>query len=280
MKKIAIFAIISSVVILSGCINDDYSIEKRYYSIQKTAAYIFKNPEVAPKKELDRSVNALNNFIQKYPENKLALEAEFTIGRLFIVKKEYEMARAYLNNMLNKHSSSEPICSEILFLKGNSYEIEDRWGAANSVYQKIIQQYPLTLRGLSTPIYVAQHYKIKYAPDLMAAAYQEAIAHYKTLINNSSDDKLSFMLNQVIAQSYAELKDWQGVANTFHSMLIRYKNKAGIEVVMLNLAEIYKLKLNNKAKALEMLQTLIQEYPKSKYVKPAKEMITLLSKEK
>lgn len=278
MKKIVIFTIISTLLILAGCVNDDYSIEKRYYAIQKQAAAIFKNPEVAPKKELDRSVNALNGFIRKYPKNNLSLEAEFTIARLYIIKKEYEKARTYLNSMLAKYSSSEAVCSEILFLKGNSYEIQDRWDAANIEYQKVIQQYPLTLRGLSTPIYVAQHYKIKYAPDMMNASYQQAIAHYNTLINKYPDSKLNFMLHQLIAQSYAEIKDWQGAANTLSSMLAIYKGKVSLEAIMLNLAGLYSQKLKDNNKAIEILKTLLVEYPKGRAADQARKFLKELEK--
>lgn len=278
MRKITIFVIIFAAVILSGCANDNYQIEKRYYRLQKQVSLIFKNPEVSPKKELDRSVNALNNFIKKYPENKLVLDAEFTIARLYIVKKEYEKARSQLNNMLAKYSSSEEICSEIIFLKGNSYEIQDKWGAANAQYQKIIQQYPVTVRGLSTPVYVAQHYKIKYAPDLMNAAYQEAIAHYNVLINNYPNSKLGYMLLQLVTQSYLEIKDWQGAANTLNSMLANYKDKVEPAGIMLSLANIYSQKLQNSFKATEILETLIKEYPKSKLTDNALKLLKELQK--
>jgi len=282
MKKIAI--IILAGLVLTGCGNDDYAIEKHYYQIQKQAAKIFKNPEVAPQRELENSVNALADFAKEHTNKNLSLEAEFTIARLYIVKKEYEKARMYLSGMLKKYSSSEPICSEVLFLKGNSYEIQDKWNLANTEYQNIIQQYPLTLRGLSTPIYLAQHYKIKYEPENMMQAYRQAVGHYNLLIGAHPDSaELVHTLYQLVAQGYAELKDWQGVINTFEAMLRKYsdekyKGKVGLDTILLNLAALYNNEIKDKAKAKEALERLIKEYPQSRLIKAATEMLKKVEK--
>ncbi len=278
MKKIITTLIIGS-VLLAGCANDDYAIEKRYYQVQKQAALIFKNPDASPQNELKRVVGLLEGFAQKYSKNNLGLEAQFTIGRLYIIKKDYEQARKYLDGMLKKYSDSNPVCSEILFLKGNSYEIQDKWESANAEYQKIIDQYPLTLRGLSAPIYLAQHYKIKYEPDKMMGAYREAVQHYRSLADKYPDSELAFTTYQLIAQCYAELKDWQAAINTFNTMIEKF-SKVKHDTTLMNIAMIYRNELKQDQKAIETLNRLIKEYPKSNLIKQANLFLELIEKKK
>ena len=112
-------------LLVCGCANDQYAIEKQFYRAQKQAAKIFKNPHASPPNELQRVVNILSNFAQKYPKNSLSVDAEFTVARLYIVKEEYEKARSYLRGLIEKYSKAQKICVEARFLIGNSFQIED-----------------------------------------------------------------------------------------------------------------------------------------------------------
>ncbi len=273
MKKIIPALLIFVCVFLAGCANNDsYSIEKRFYQTQKKAERIFKNPDATPENELESTVGAFKEFINSHPEGNLSIEAKFMISRLYIVKKEYDKGRSQINLILSQHKASEPVCSEALFLKGNSYEIEDKWDLANAEYRKIINQYPLTLRGLSTPVYIAQHYKIKYEPDRMMEAYKEAIRHYKALISAHSDSSLAYTLSQLVVQCYGEIKDWQNAIATLEEMLDKYKDEkykgsANVDAILMNIALIYKNEIKDDPKAKDTLERLLKDYPRSKLAK-------------
>jgi len=96
-----------------------------------------------------------------------------------------------LNTIIGKHSESGGICAEATFLIGNSYQIQDKWGLALGQYKKVIQEYPITLRGIDIPIYIAQYYKAKYQPDKMMAAYQEANGALLITIQSAGQRTLS-----------------------------------------------------------------------------------------
>lgn len=234
MRKAAILVLIIF-SFLAGCDSGQYAIERRYWQVEKQAEKIFKNPHASPPKELENAVNSLNKFIQKYPNNDLSVNAEFNIAHLYIAKNEFAKARAQLKLLMDKYAKSQTILSEALFLTGNSYEIEDKWDLALAEYKKIMQEYATTRRGLDIPIYIAQHYKIKYQPDKMIAAYQEAIAHYGALSAKFPNTPLAYNADTLVAQSYIALKD--------------------------------------KVKAKEALEKLIKDYPKSKLIKTATAML-------
>jgi TolA-binding protein len=276
-RRLIIAISICFVLVLTGCANDDYTIEKKYWNAKKQAEKIFKNPHASPPNQLEKTVKTFNNFIAKFPKSNMAVDAEFTIANLYIVKGSYDQGRTQLRKMIQKYSNSKDLIAQALFSIGNSYEIEDKWPQALEQYKKIMQGYPKTIRSIEIPVYIAQHYKIKYEPDKMILAFQEAISHYKALAAKYPNTPLAYNMDMLVARCYGETKDWQSAANTLNSMLTTYKDKVGLEAIMLNMADIYSQKLNNKTKAIGILETLIKEYPKSRYSTPAKELIKRLS---
>jgi len=265
-------------MMLSGCGNDQYTVEKQYWQLQKQAQKIFKNPHASPPNELERIVKILEDFIQKNPQSKLSVNNEFTIAQLYMVKEEYAQARKQLENILTKYNKFGAICSDALFLIGNSYENEDKWNSALTQYRKLMQEYPTTLRGLNTPIYIAQHYKVKYQPDKMVAALQEAIGHYQALADKYPDSPAAYSVYNLIAQCYVELKDWQNAVNSLNTIVDKYKDKIDVGGALIDTALIYSRELKDKIKAKEALERLLKEYPRSKLTKTATALLKELEK--
>jgi TolA-binding protein len=276
MKKLIFILLLT--ILLSGCGNDQYAIEKRYWKMQKQAEKIFKNPAASPPHELERVVNLLNGFVKKFPGNRLSLESEFNIARLYIVKEEYDKARAQLKTLLDKYNKSQAICSEAVFMIGNSYEIEDKWNSALGQYKKIMQEYATTLRGISVPIYIAQHYKIKYQPEKMIAAFQDAIEHYQALAGKYPDSPLAYQADKLVAECYLALKDWQNAISTFNTMIEKFKGKVDPGEALLSIALIYKKELKDDVRSKQALEQLIKDYPKSRFFKTAEALLKGVNK--
>jgi TolA-binding protein len=275
---IKLIAILCLCALLAGCGNDQYAIEKQYWQAQKQAEKIFRNPHASPPRELERVINQLNSFSQKYPKSNLAVEADFNIARLYIVKEEYDKARTQLKMLGNKYSIFAGVCSEALFMMGNSYEMQDKWNSALEQYKKIMELYPVTPRGLDIPIYIAQHYKVKYQPDKMIAAFQEAIKHYGALGNKYPNTPLAFRVDTLVAECYIALKDWQNAIATFNTIINNYKSKINVDGVMMDMALLYNRELKDRVKAKETLQRLIKEYPRSRLIKIATALLKELEK--
>jgi len=254
---------------LVGCANDQFAVEKEFWHLQKQAGKILTNPDATPTRELETAVNKFDTFVKKYPQNYLAIEAEFNIARLYLVKKEFSAARDRLSAIVKKHIKSAVVCSEAAFLTGNSYELANNWDLALQQYKKLIQDYAITPRGLSLPIYIAQQYQTKYQPDKMLEAYQEAITHYRELALKYPDSPLAFNAHFLVAKCYMVIKDWQNAVNSLRAMIEKYKGKVALDEVLMNIAVIYDRQLNDKVKAREALEQLKKDYPKSRLVKAA-----------
>lgn len=277
-KKFLLLISIALVAMLAGCGSDQYAIEKKYWRLQKQAEKIFSNPAASPVNELENVVSRLNAFIKEYPQNNLTIKAEFDIANLYTVKEEYQKARAQLKAMLSKYNKSEMICSEAVFLSGYTFEKESKWNLALEQYKKIIQEYAITPRGLSIPMYIAQYYKTKYQPDNMVAALHEAISHYKALADKYPDSPLGLRAYTLVTDCYAALNDWQNVINSLKIAIDNYKKRVNVDGIMMNMALIYSRQLKDNIKAREVLERLLKEYPKSKLAKTATALLKELEK--
>lgn len=277
--SILLLIIIFSVTLLAGCGNDQYAIERQYWRAQKQAEKIFTNPDASPPKELERVINIFNKFSAKYARSNLAIDADFSIIQLYITKKEYDKARSQVRYVMRKYKDLTSVLAEALFLLGNTYEKQGDWPAALAQYKKVMREYPTTLRGLDMPIYIARYYKIKYEPNKMVEAFQEAITYYQGLANKySSDLTFAFSTDTLAARCYLALNDWQNAIKSFDAILKKYQGKVSLDPILLEISLIYNKELKNKVKAREYLERLLKEYPKSRLITTAKELIKELDK--
>ncbi len=267
--------------LLSGCADDQYSMEKRFWQAQKEAEKIFNNPAATPPNELKRVVMIMDRFSTRYPKSNLAIEAQFHIARLFLATKEFSSGRKQLHNIIAKYKDNPLVGSEATFMIGNSYELEDKWESALAQYKRLMSDYGITPRGTSVPIYIAQHYKVKFQPEKMREALKEAIAHYQMMSNRYPNSPYSYNCDNLIAQCYAGLSDWTNLIDTYDMILSkysRYANKLPFDEILMNKALVYALQLKNDEKAKETLNQLLKDYPKSRSRDAAKKFLDKLSR--
>lgn len=276
MKKIIIA--ISCSLLCCGCVNDQYAIERRYWWLSKSAEKIFKNPMVSPPKYFERVIASLHNFAAKNPAHQLAVDAEFTVARLYIVKGEYASAQEEMKKIIAMHGESDNIRAEALFLLGNTYQLQGKWSAALEEYKKIIREYPMSLKGLEMPIYIAQYYKVKLQAEKMFAAYREAIIQYNSLAQKYPDSPLAFMVGKLTGKCYTEIQEWGRAADTYTMLIEKFKRKVKVDEIMKDLAKLYWEKLHDTSKAKETIKLLLSEYPESRYAAHAKIVLKLLEK--
>jgi TolA-binding protein len=275
----AVIFILGVSLIICGCGKDQYAIEKQYYWAHRAMQKVMNNPHATPSNELDRVVGQLRNFTLEYPNTNLAIEAEFDIARLYIVKEEFSRARDQLNRIIDARQKSPVIVSEAMHLIGNSFEIENNWEAALKEYKKLMENYPTTKRGLDAPVYIAQHYKAKFQPEKMMSAYSDAIDHYRLLSERYNNTAFSFKLEMLIADCYAAKNDWKGAATSLEGIIYRYLGKVDVDGLMLNAAMIYSQRLKDHVRAKQIIDTMMRDYPQSKYTSAANDFLKSLKEQ-
>ena len=260
-------------VLLTGCGQDQYFLERQYYRVQEQARDILKNPEATPPAELARAVAALEVFLTKYPKTNVAVDAQFTIARLYVVTKEYDQAHDQLKRIQKVFKDSDVIMAEAAFTNGAVYEEEKKWDLAVEQYQQVTKYYALTPRGIQTPFFIAMRYKDKLQPDKMIIALRDAIDHYKSLVVKFQGSPLSLKCKMMIVQCYLELKEPENAIGVLQASIEEFKGKIPVEGMMLDIAGIYYGQMKDTAKAIEVLNKVVTDFPKSEASKVAQSMI-------
>ncbi len=279
MKKITLMSVVLASLVLTGCGDDRYAMEKRFWQAQKQMESIFKNPDASPPRELERVVAVQEAFTKRYPKTTLAVTAQFNIARLYIVKKEYPKARLQLQKIMKTYNRAPVVIAEAIFLTGNSYEIEDKWSLALEQYKKIMLRYPVTRRGMDIPLYIAKHYKITYQPDKMIGALKDAVTYYKKSAQQYSDTPFGYTNGILAVNCYMALNDWQNALTTLDAMAQQYRFKVPVDGIYMDMAGIYLKGFKDKVKAKEMVEKVLKEYPDGRYHKVAAAFLKELNKQ-
>ena len=277
-KKISfLLVLVLLIATLSGCGNDQYAMERKFWYTQKQANNIFKNPHAAPPQELARVVSVLREFIEQNPDSELSIQQEFTIGRLYAMKENYDLARGQFDKIIEKYSDNAAVCSEAVFLIGNTYLIEEKEDLAFQQYKRIMQEYPLTKKCLEIPIIIAKQHEVKHNPEKMVDAYKSAIVYYDSMALKYQDSVYGFLTGILKGQCYVALKDWQSAIGVFNVVVLNYRGKVAVDQPLFNIALIYKEQLKDANRTRLALERLIKEHPKSRFIKIATEMLEELS---
>lgn len=272
MKR-ALLCILFAAILLSGCGQDQYAIERDFWRVNRQAQAIFKNPVATPLNEVDRVVNLLKQFASAHEKNVLAVRAEFTIGKLYLAKGMYDQARAQFEAVSKKYAQSAAVVSEAMYLTGSAYQLQNNADAAVAQFRKVMAKYPLSPRGLQMPKYVAMYYASRHEPVKMQEAYKEAIAHYEGLAQKDMKSALALRAYALIAECYGGLRDWNKSIAALETIIENFKDRAPMDGVLLNIAVIYRRELRDTAKFKGTLARLLRDYPASRYAKAAQEML-------
>jgi tetratricopeptide (TPR) repeat protein len=276
-SRLTLFALILC-AFLAGCGQDEYAIEREYYHAQKDAAAVASNPEAVPPLELKRVVDTLGSFAVRYPGTNVALDAQFTVARLYVVVKQYAKGQEEFTRIGQAYAKSEQVNSEVLFLSGVAYEEQGDWNAALKQYNTLMKSYPRTPRGLEVPLHIALRYKSKLQPENMMDSLREAVTHYENLALQAPGTQLALQARMLAAQSYSGLEDWKDAVKTLEAIIKDFKDKIQTEKIQFQVVEIYAGPLKDPAAAKDILNKLIAANPKGPVYKAATQMLKQLEK--
>ena len=96
-----------------------------------------------------------------------------------------------------------------MFGSGRLYEKKGEIEKAQEAYATVMEQYPLTSRGLQVPIYIVQYYKDQGDIPKMQEASATARAHYQKLIEKHAGTSIAENVKRYSLQLYAQEEAWE-----------------------------------------------------------------------
>lgn len=261
MKK-AIFILLIS-FLLTGC-RENYLAEKAYYRATKTLESV-KNENLKTHPEVLKPViSAFELVAEKYPSTSKARESYFQISLLKAGQKDFDGARAALEKVIQNFSRSGESASDASFRIGQLHEMESHWDLAEKTYWQIADTYPLHTKGLYSPLYILLHYKKTKDTIKQAVAYQMAVEHYGSLLNNIGPIEASSPIKNYLALTYLANNDWQKARSEWLSISKQFPNNSYAPLALLTAAEL-STKNNRIDLAIGDYEEFMKEYPKQTY---------------
>jgi tol-pal system protein YbgF len=99
--------------------------------------------ELVKNRRYDDALNAMNQFVQKYPKGGYTANAQYWLGELYLVKKEYSKAVEHFNIVLQQFPTSSKSAASMLKM-GYAYATLGNKPEAKKYLQQVVRAYPDT----------------------------------------------------------------------------------------------------------------------------------------
>jgi TolA-binding protein len=269
MKNKSRYFVLALIILsLSACESKVYKAERQLWRAHKLAKAIYQNPKGTPPFQFARAQDAYRAIIKKYPDTIFAIQCQFSIGHLYLVRGEFENARAEYKKLTVDCGKKGSRCPDAEFAIGNSFELEDKWNSALVHYRKIMKSYPLSSKSIDLPIYIVGHYARAKDEANVKLFVDEAMAYYTDLKSKSQAEQGDYILQGLIARIYMEAGYWLDAIDSLNKLIRDYPKQNVVDAYFLK-ALVYNNKLKDKDKAKIELQNIVTLYPKSKLAKQA-----------
>ncbi len=102
------------------------------------AAYALLTPQ---QRRFDEAAVALSRFLDKYPDDELAPNAQYWLGEAYYVSQKNAEAQKAFEAVINRFPTSGK-ASDALFKIGRIQQAEGKRDAARASYARVVQDYP------------------------------------------------------------------------------------------------------------------------------------------
>ncbi|KTD58761.1 outer membrane protein [Legionella sainthelensi] len=99
--------------------------------------------ELIKNKRYDDAITAMNVFVQKYPRGGYTANAQYWLGELYLVKKDYSKSIEHFNTVLQQFPTSSKSAASMLKV-GYAYAEQGNKPEAKKFLQQVVRAYPNT----------------------------------------------------------------------------------------------------------------------------------------
>ncbi len=275
-KKIFdILAVIVLCLVLSSC-SKEYNAERALWKAGRHARDIAKNPDAIPPSEYNRTIEEYKTIINKFSGLGIERDARFGLGQFYILKKDYEAARREFKEIFRLYPEEKGLLASAQFALGNSYEKEGVWEQALIEYRKLIEDFPNSNLALQMPIYIAGYYEKQREEAAREKAFRDAVQYYQRIASENPKTELGYSAENLIVFSYLKLGDWEKAVEALETLVIDYPKSRAVAQNLKLASDICIKKLDSPEKTVSIYERFISENPNHPLSDKIKERIEVL----
>jgi tetratricopeptide (TPR) repeat protein len=179
----------------------------------------------------------LDDFLQRYPDNPLAVEAQFAIGRCNMGLGRFDKAIEEYQKLVKKYPASSDLIKGAELDIASAYVEMGKFTEAVSQYDKI-----LTTFSKETELVALTRFNRARVFE-QQKKWDDAIKGYTELVNSNAPERMRADAYQQTAEIYRQLKKYPATVATYKTILTKFADKAPVRVVYdwyIQIAEAYK----------------------------------------
>ncbi|MCA9399718.1 MAG: hypothetical protein KC618_08210, partial [Candidatus Omnitrophica bacterium] len=243
----------------------DYVLEKKLWKINQELGEYAKDPLSVPDRAFIEIAERCNALVSKYDHSRLKPVLRITSARAYMYAKEYKTAREQLELVISENKENQMMGSQALADIGRTYALEENSGAVLATYQRMLDEFPLTSLGLSTPLYIAKYYADKGLLAKASSAYDNAVLHYQKIANEHKGTLLGINAQKLIGTCYNAQQKWDDAINVFKEILLEsppeLMTMQSVSAVVRSVNRVAIVKLNSFDIPIEIYGEFIKRNP-------------------
>ena len=263
MKKLILIllSILSFIYIFLSVLSfrGDYCAERELWRINQRLVFIAAHQESTPDYTINQLATKYRVFIKEYNGSLYAKRAELMMGDLYSLRKNLSQARLEFQKAVG---SDKELSAQAEVAIAKTYELEGHWDKALVLYKSVIQNFPVTSLGFSTPMYLTGHLvasgdQKKYTDQ----AYADALAFYQRIAVKYPKSQFEYNALEMIAICQLYRKDWSGTVKTMGEIMLKYPVGKTIQESISAINVLCVTKSHDYDMGINIYRQFIQKYP-------------------
>jgi len=228
---------------------------------------------------LEKGIALYRRYLRQYPHDTLKGKVLVRMGLLEGRRARYDRARLWLERamslyMMNKEKTA---VAELKLFIGQSYEKEGKWTEADTLYQEVEREHPVTLAALQIPLIRYEHYRAAGEGEKSRSSMDDAINTYKNLIKQYPRTNFGRQALRFLQTAYIKKGDWVQLLSLIDVETAQERNTYKQGQWLLLKAVITERRLQDKDKALALYRDFLIRFPNHPLVETAKQRQQILT---
>ena len=265
MKKILVcFCVFLSSVAIIGLFFEfthEYAQERVLWWIQHDFQRIDHPTSPENENVVNKIVLRYQSFIKKNPKSTLIPKSKLMLGNTLRLQNKYPEAREIFKEIATNYRYNTEVAAQAEFEIAQSFENEDNWPKAVTIYRMISKEYPLTSIGFSIPFYLGIFYHSRGLNSTAFNAFDEAAEFYRNISTNYPDSSLGLAALQMIVKCRLLLGEWTEAFYAAREAFLKYPLAASLLDTIKTIQDISIKNIHDPQLAIDVYQEFLQRNP-------------------
>ncbi|GEM_PF-1275501 len=226
---------------------------------------------VAENDSIEAGIGLYRRYLYQYPNHALRGKVLAQIGLLEGRRKHFDRARMWFERAMSFYAGKGKVAvGELKLFIGQSYQKEGNWDKADTYYEDVEKNYPITLAALEIPLIRYEHFRSAGDAERMRALLDLAIRYYKQVIVDYPGTTFEKQARRFLQTVFIKQGNWIELLKLVDEEISRERSFLKQGQWLLFKAVITERRLRNKAGALAIYQDFLGRFPSHPLVKMAK----------